>query len=107
MSKNSSCPPQALRSIPTSRLTLFSGCKTQKALAQLGGRIALHLLPPYCPKANRIERMWMDLHANVTCNHRCPTMARLMVRVHAYLTARTTQRTASPCLRRADLKHVA
>ena len=29
---------------------------TQRCLADLGGRIALHFLPPYCRDANRIER---------------------------------------------------
>ncbi|MFP2924295.1 hypothetical protein ACLESO_03555 [Pyxidicoccus sp. 3LG] len=35
----------------------------------------LHFLPPYCPEGNRIERLWLDLHANVTRNHRCRTLA--------------------------------
>jgi transposase len=35
-------------------------------------------LPPYCPDANRIERVWQDLHANVTRNHRCKTLAQLL-----------------------------
>ncbi|WP_371817414.1 IS630 family transposase [Myxococcus sp. CA051A] len=78
--------------------------KTRKALAQLGGRIVLHFLPPYCPQGNRIERVWLDLHANVTRNHRCRTMEQLMVRVHAYLNARNAQRSACPSLRRADLR---
>ncbi|NVJ27172.1 IS630 family transposase [Myxococcus sp. AM011] len=81
--------------------------KTRRALEQLGGRIVLHFLPPYCPEGNRIERVWLDLHANVTRNHRCRTMSRLMIRVHAYLAARNAQRSASPCLRRADLRRTA
>lgn len=48
------------------------------ALAQAGGRIQLHFLPPYCPEHNRIERVWEDLHAKVTRNHSCPDMAALM-----------------------------
>nr|WP_052350975.1 transposase [Myxococcus stipitatus] len=76
-------------------------------LAQLGGRIILHFLPPYCPQGNRIERVWLDLHVNVTRNHRCRTMDRLMARVHAYLAARSAQRSASPSLRRADLRRSA
>src|SRR6185312_7567813 len=43
---------------------------TRQVLAALGGRVVLHFLPPYCPDANRIERVWQDLHANVTRNHR-------------------------------------
>ena len=35
-----------------------------------------------------IERVWQDLHANVTRNHRCQTMEELMVQVKVYLRAR-------------------
>jgi transposase len=51
---------------------------TRKTLAGLGGRIVLHFLPPYCPDSNRIERVWQDLHANVTRNHRRLTLSRLL-----------------------------
>jgi len=51
-------------------------------------RIRLHFLPPYCPDHNRIERIWKDLHDNVTRNHRCAGMEQLMVEVRLYLTAR-------------------
>jgi transposase len=54
----------------------------------LAGRIELHFLPPYCPDHNRIERVWQDLHANVTRNHRCTTMATLMEEVRYYLRKR-------------------
>ncbi len=50
----------------------------QAALAGFGGRIRLHFLPPYCPQENRIERVWEDLHANVTRNHCRPTIEALM-----------------------------
>lgn len=45
----------------------------------------LHFLPPYSPEHNAIERLWRDLHANVTRNHRCRTLADLMRRVGWYL----------------------
>jgi len=38
-------------------------------------------LPPYCPNDNRIERLWQDLHANVTRNHTCVNMDELMTKV--------------------------
>lgn len=41
-------------------------------------------LPPYCPKENKIEWVWLDVHANVTRNHRCPDMEQLMRQVVAY-----------------------
>lgn len=69
----------------------------QAALRGFGDRIALHFLPPYCPEHNKIERVWEDLHANVTRNHRCPNMPSLMGEVRYYLRKRNrrirTQRT--------------
>jgi transposase len=58
------------------------------ALAGFGDRIRLHFLPPYCPQANKIERVWEDLHANVTRNHRRPKIETLMSDVRYYLTKR-------------------
>jgi transposase len=51
-------------------------------------KLKLHFLPPYCPDHNRIERIWKDLHDNVTRNHRCPTMEALMAEVRRYLAGR-------------------
>ncbi len=66
---------------------------TRAWLAEFGARIQLHFLPPYCPDENRIERIWLDLHANVTRNHRQKTIDALLGRVHGYLTERfDTQR---------------
>jgi transposase len=59
--------------------------RVQMALRDLAGRVVLHFLPPYCPDANRIERLWGDLHDNVTRNHRCADMDGLMDNVRAYL----------------------
>lgn len=57
-----------------------------------GQRLRLHFLPPYCPDHNRIEREWEDLHANVTRNHTCREMPRLMHRVRGYLRRRNNRR---------------
>jgi transposase len=65
------------------------------AVAELRGRVVLHFLPPYCPQANRVERVWLDLHANVTRNHRCADMDELMAEVSAYLTARNARTRAA------------
>jgi transposase len=56
--------------------------------SEAAARLELHFLPPYCPDHNRIERIWKDLHDNVTRNHRCATMEELMVEVRCYLAAR-------------------
>jgi transposase len=60
----------------------------EAAKLRWGDRVQLHFLPPYCPDHNRIERLWKDLHDNVTRNHRCSTMDQLMQHVHDYLTQR-------------------
>jgi len=66
--------------------------RTRLALASAGGRIRLHFLPPYCPDHNRIERVWKDLHDNVTRNHCCRNMQQLMSEVYAYLRCRNRHR---------------
>lgn len=53
-----------------------------------GQRLRLHFLPPYCPDHNRIERVWRDLHANVTRNHQCDTISQLMTEVRYWLRKR-------------------
>lgn len=79
---------------------IHSAALTQQTLVALRGRVVLHFLPPYCPDANRIERVWQDLHANVTRNHRCKTMAHLLANARAYLTAYVWRRVtgATPTL---------
>jgi transposase len=63
--------------------------RTQLALAATNGRIRLHFLPPYCPDHNRIERVWKDLHDNVTRNHCCQNLKQLMTEVYRYLHCRS------------------
>jgi transposase len=58
------------------------------ALANFASRVRLHFLPPYSPDDNTIERVWKDLHANVTRNHNCATMTQLMADVRYYLRKR-------------------
>jgi hypothetical protein len=56
--------------------------------SEAAARLELHFLPPYCPDHNRIERIWKDLHDNVTRNHRCASMEELMAGVRSYPAAR-------------------
>ena len=58
--------------------------ETRRALRHMP-RIQLHFLPSYCPDHNRIERLWQDLHANVTRNHRHTHMVDLCQAVAAWL----------------------
>jgi len=67
---------------------IHSSRQTKAWLAEHGRRIRLHFLPPYCPQENKIERLWLDLHANVTRNHRCRSMEQLMEHVTDYLMRR-------------------
>lgn len=62
------------------------------ALSHFASRVRLHFLPPYSPDDNAIERVWQDLHANVTRNHRCGTMTELMSEVRYYLNKRNHRR---------------
>ena len=62
----------------------------QSKLEDLGGRIQLHFLPPYFPRENRIELIRLQLHRNVTCNHRCSNIQELMQMTDAYLIGRST-----------------
>jgi len=87
------------RAYPTARrihvivdnYSIHASRQTQLALASLP-RLRLHFLPPYCPDLNPIERVWLDLHAEVTRNHRCATIDELMREVHDYLTYRNRTR---------------
>jgi len=81
---------------------IHSAHATRRTLDELDGRVVLHFLPPYCPDANRIERVWQDLHANVTRNHRHRSMRELLAACRSYLEAyRWRQRTGADALPRA------
>lgn len=65
---------------------IHSSQQTRLWLAEFGGKFCLHFLPPYCPDDNRIERkLWREMHANVTVNHRCQTIEELMREAIYYL----------------------
>lgn len=68
--------------------------QTRQALLKFP-RIVLHFLPPYCPDYNKIERMWQELHANVTRNHRytnlidlCRAVARFLDEISPWICGR-------------------
>ncbi|MEP0847694.1 MAG: IS630 family transposase [Phycisphaerae bacterium] len=71
--------------------SVHSSRQTQLALASLP-RLRLHFLLPHCQDLNPIERDWLDLHAEVTRNHRCATIDELMRDVHNYLAYRNRTR---------------
>ena len=65
---------------------IHSSKQTRLWLGEFGGKFRLHFLPPYCPDDNRIERkVWREMHANVTVNHRCSTIEELAGEVVYYL----------------------
>jgi putative transposase len=51
-------------------------------------RFVLLWLPRYCPKANPIERVFGDLHDQITRNHRHRTLPPLLAEVQQYLRRR-------------------
>ncbi len=66
--------------------------QTRLALAAMPN-VRLHFLPPYSPSFNPIERLWLDLHAEVTRNHRSRTIQELMIDVEHYLRYRNRNQT--------------
>jgi transposase len=65
---------------------VHSSRQTRAWLDQHGGKFRLHFLPPYSPDDNRIERkVWREVHANVTTNHRCAAIEWLCEEVVWYL----------------------
>lgn len=79
--------------------SIHSTGEVEHALATVAGqRLVLHFLPPYCPDHNRIERVWQDLHANVTRNHTNREIESLMQQVHNYLHNRTQQQKSKQSL---------
>lgn len=67
---------------------IHSSKAVEAARRRWGSRVQFHFLPPYCPDYNRIERLWKDLHDNVTRNHTCSDMPALMRNVRSYLEPR-------------------
>ncbi len=51
----------------------------------LNPKFELLFQPAYHPWVNEIERLWKQLHDNVTRNHRCQTLRELMKHVARFL----------------------
>jgi len=83
--------------------------KARKALEEeFQGVIVLHFLPPYCPQENPIERLWCELHANVTRNHGgCKTIEQLMAHLERFLIGASPDPPSKPSLARAPTANVA
>lgn len=67
------------------RYSIHSSEQVKLTLKSMGRRIKLHLLPPYCPDANLIERKWEDFHADVTTNHQHDNIDDLMADAEDWL----------------------
>jgi transposase len=78
---------------------IHSSRRVRAYLAEHSGLFHLHFLPPYSPEHNDIERLWREVHANVTRNHRCKTIDELMHRVGWHLRRHAAR------LRKGTLNH--
>jgi transposase len=88
--------PQARRiHVVLDNFKIHDSQASRAAVKQLQGKVVLHFLPPYCPNDNRIERVWLDVHANVTRNHCCRTMEQLISEVIRYLRNRNRRNDAA------------
>lgn len=70
---------------------IHSSRRVKEYLREQGRLFCLHFLPPYSPEHNDIERLWREMHANVTRNHRCKTIEELLRRVIWYLHREATR----------------
>jgi transposase len=60
-------------------------------------RIRLHLLPPYCPHLNPIERLWGAMHRNITHNRCSRSFAAFQVEILTFLRHTVPQNWATLC----------
>lgn len=67
---------------------IHSSQYTRRTIEGMPIKVVLHFLPPYSPNDNPIERVWLDLHANVTRNHPCSTIEALVREIVYHLTKR-------------------
>jgi transposase len=80
---------------------------TEQYLAKHPDVFVLHFLPPYGQEFNKIERLWRDLHGNVTRNHRCASISDLMARVRYWLRQAATKRRRNDLPTTTQAKRVA
>ena len=78
--------------LPLAGLALFLGAASAQGQCTGPDGPCFHR----CPNHNRIERLWQDLHANVTRNHRHRTIRTLLIAVLHWLEARFTATAAYP-----------
>ena len=71
-----------------------------RVIEEFDGKLERHFLPAYCPEANPIERVWWDVHDNVTRNHRCDGLDELLEKVYDYLRIRAYEGIEPATLRR-------
>ena len=66
-------------------------------LRRPGCRIRLHLLPPYCPHLNPIERLWGAMHKAITHNRCSKSFRAFQVEVLTFLRRTVPQNWAAFC----------
>jgi transposase len=66
-------------------------------LRRPGCRIRLHLLPPYCPHLNPIERLWGAMHRAITHNRCSKSFRAFQTEVLTFLRRTVPQNWASFC----------
>ena len=74
---------------------IHKGRQVRAWLHDRGARVRLHFLPPYSPNENRIERVWLDLHANVTRNHTRRSLGWLLHDVRRWIRRRNARTAAA------------
>ena len=65
--------------------SIHSSKKVQISLCHFAKNFVLHFLPPYSPSYNHIEKLWKQVHDNITRNHKCSSIEQLMAKVEKFL----------------------
>lgn len=64
----------------------YHKCAAVKAWVKQNPRIMLHLLPPYSPNLNTIERVWKIMHEHTVNNVYSPTFKTFTEKIRSFLT---------------------
>jgi transposase len=82
--------------------SIHSSNRVKTSLRHFAKNVVLHFLPPYSPEHNRIEKLWKQLHDNITRNHKCSTIEQLMKNVDRFLVSASPFPGSKPSLARSS-----
>ena len=82
--------------------SIHSSKKVQISLRHFAKNFVLHFLPPYSPQHNQIEKLWKQVHDNITRNHKCWAIEQLLEKVERFLARASPFPGSQPSLAKAN-----